>query len=412
MSRAGQPMLLPLPSRSRGRIPSLDGLRAISISMVILSHLAGTRHFPQSALLGDLGELGVRIFFVISGFLITTLLLEEHADTGRISLPWFYFRRTMRIFPAAYAFIGVIFVLNRLNLLSLYSGDMLHALSYTMNYHLDRAWPVGHLWSLSVEEQFYLLWPAGLALLAPARALWLALGCIISAPLIRIATWVLLPGWRGYIDSAFPTVCDSLAVGCALALLRGTLEQNVVYVRWLTSRALLGLPFAILAMNEAQQIRLHDLRVFVTVGETLLYLLIALWIHRSAYVPADGMGRFLNWPACRYLGRLSYSLYIWQQIFLDRTSASLVAAFPVNLLCVAVTGVASYYFVESPFLDLRSRLERAWRGKAHPLPGREPEPQVSRIEESRRVAEPGSAEQRAGRAPAQVAFADDARGGG
>jgi len=159
-----QPTMPPTPSRFGGRIPSLDGIRAISIGLVIFSHLAGTHHFPVrwSIFSSDLGMLGVRVFFVISGFLITTLLLEEYADSGGISLPWFYFRRTLRIFPAAYAFIAVIFILHGLDLVSLQSRDMLHALTYTMNYSQDsfhrHSWTMYHLWSLSVEEQFYLLW--------------------------------------------------------------------------------------------------------------------------------------------------------------------------------------------------------------------------------------------------------------
>jgi peptidoglycan/LPS O-acetylase OafA/YrhL len=96
------------PSIQGGRIPSLDGLRAISICLVLLAHLVGTRSFPltlTSGYLLALGELGVHVFFVISGFLITRLLLDELAGTGRISLPEFYFRRTMRIFPAYYTFL-------------------------------------------------------------------------------------------------------------------------------------------------------------------------------------------------------------------------------------------------------------------------------------------------------------------
>src|SRR5437773_9697436 len=93
---------------AHGRIPSLDGLRAISITLVVVAHLAGTRSFPLSAATGNfwgLGELGVHVFFVISGFLITRLLLEETARTGRISLGNFYLRRTLRIFPPYYAFL-------------------------------------------------------------------------------------------------------------------------------------------------------------------------------------------------------------------------------------------------------------------------------------------------------------------
>ncbi len=387
--RSGQLIPPPPPPRSADRIPSLDGLRGISIVLVILTHLAGTRHFfPYHVLIGSLGHLGVRIFFVLSGFLITTLLLEEYAESGRVSLPRFYFRRTLRIFPAVYAFLAVIFVLHGFGLLPLQKHDLLHALTYTMNYHnyIDRSWNVGHLWSLAVEEQFYLLWPAGIALLGPTKAVRLAVGSILAAPLFRAATWILLPGWREYIGEAFPTVCDSLASGCVLALIRSRLERHPGYVGWLSARALLWLPVVIVAFNAVQDGRA---RVSLIGGETFLNLMIALWIHRSVYIHTDGMGRFLNWGPCRYVGRLSYSVYIWQQVFLNRTSESLVTAFPVNLFLVAATGLASYYLVESPFLKWRIHLEEAWRRKAYPRTAHERDLYVSQVADSRQGREPG-----------------------
>ncbi len=132
-------------------------MRAISITLVLLSHLAGTRYFlPASVLapLGDLGNFGVRIFFVISGFLVTSLLLAELAKTNRVSLKKFYIRRTLRIFPAFYVFILTLVIASRVGSLPLPPGDLIHALTYTMNYRLTDTWSVRHLWSLSVEEQF------------------------------------------------------------------------------------------------------------------------------------------------------------------------------------------------------------------------------------------------------------------
>lgn len=141
--------------RAPRRIPSLDGLRAFSLGLVILSHLYGTTRFPSLGLsaraANDLGYVGVRIFFVISGFLITTLLLKEHARAGTVSLGDFYLRRTCRIFPTAYVFVIVIGALAALGLVQVRDGDVLHAATYTMNYHYERSWTLGHLWSLSVQ---------------------------------------------------------------------------------------------------------------------------------------------------------------------------------------------------------------------------------------------------------------------
>src|SRR4051812_34868116 len=141
-------------------LPSLDGLRAISIGLVLLGHLIGTRGFVQSMpLANDAGLLGVRVFFVISGFLITSILLDELSRKGTIALPRFYFRRTMRLFPASYFLVGCIAVLAGWGIVRLESGDLTLAITYTTNFRTHRGWSLGHLWSLAVEEQFYLLWP-------------------------------------------------------------------------------------------------------------------------------------------------------------------------------------------------------------------------------------------------------------
>ena len=116
------------------RIPSVDGLRAISIGLVLFGHLAGTSNlFPRStfAPLGDFGNLGVRVFFVISGFLITFLMLDEIEATGTVSLKLFYLRRTLRIFPASYAYILFVFLASRLGWPTLVPGDLFHAVTYT-----------------------------------------------------------------------------------------------------------------------------------------------------------------------------------------------------------------------------------------------------------------------------------------
>jgi len=169
------------------RLHSLDGLRALSILLVLVGHVAGTVNAPEWLTpLHNLGNFGVKIFFVISGFLITLLLLEELGVSGRIDLRGFYLRRCCRIFPAFYFFIGCIVLANAGGYIELYPNDVLHAATFTMNYHHDRAWALNHTWSLAVEEQFYLLWPLLLMLLGIGRALVCAAVLVIAAPLIRI----------------------------------------------------------------------------------------------------------------------------------------------------------------------------------------------------------------------------------
>src|SRR4051812_33176028 len=145
------------------RIPSLDGLRALSISLVLLAHFSYSAGFPihHSPVLDLYAHYGVRIFLVISGFLITSLLLREKERTGTIDLKQFYLRRAYRLLPAAYLYLVVITILFHESLTFKY---LVAAYMYLTSYALHSPWVLMHLWSLSVEEQFYLLWPAALAL--------------------------------------------------------------------------------------------------------------------------------------------------------------------------------------------------------------------------------------------------------
>jgi peptidoglycan/LPS O-acetylase OafA/YrhL len=364
-----------VPAEAGGaRIASLDGLRAISILAVIFAHLLGTQNFLPANLsrtIGDFGNLGVRVFFIISGYLITSLLFQEAAKTGRISLKGFYLRRTFRIFPAFYCYLAILAIIGALGVIPLGVADVLHAATYTVNYVHGRSWYIGHLWSLSVEEQFYLLWPAALLLLpahrhaggsAPSRAdiaegkrrgaVVIAIAVIGVAPFARIGTWTLLPAQRSLIGEAFPTIADAIAFGCLLSGLREQLGQRAWYTQFLGSRWFFLVPVAVLGLNRFA----GHVRLFYSFGETLLDLLIALSIDHAVRFPAGRSGRFLNSRVMTYIGGMSYSLYLWQQPFLQRSSSAFVHSFPVNLIATAAAALLSYYLIERPLLRLRVRL--------------------------------------------------------
>ncbi|HEY2516738.1 MAG TPA: acyltransferase, partial [Polyangiaceae bacterium] len=237
-------------AQNASRIPSLDGLRAISITLVLLFHMAGTRNSPFDGNTHfSLAEMGVRVFFVISGFLITSILTSEIKKRGRISLGKFYFRRALRLFPAFYAFLAVVLLLVNLGLAEIKPWDVLAAVGYAMNYHPDHAWVFGHCWSLAVEEQFYFLWPAVLGLLGVRRGIGFAAVYLALAPVIRVVEWHFFPAWRVGIGQTFPTIADAIATGCVLAGVRGWLHANEFYGKLQRSPAFLLVPAAVLAAN-------------------------------------------------------------------------------------------------------------------------------------------------------------------
>ncbi|HMG57991.1 MAG TPA: acyltransferase [Kofleriaceae bacterium] len=335
---------------ARGRIPGLDGLRAVSIMIVLCAHATGTRNMPPMPRLAVFGDLGVRTFFVISGFLITTLLLAEYEKRGRISLKDFYIRRVYRIFPAFYVYLAVLLVVAALGWIALPTADVVFAATYTMNFHAERTWWLGHLWSLAVEEQFYLIWPLVLAVLRPRRALWFAIGGIAAAPALRVAAWVVWPEIRPLTDQAFPFVFDALATGCVLALARDRLETSPIYIAWIDSPMFWVLPLACVFALAVPRTG-FNLGLGVTIGN----LGIAMAIHRCVRHPELPVGRMLEARPLVFVGGLSYSLYLWQQPFVNRHADGIINSFPFHLLLAFGAALVSYYLVEQPVLALRTR---------------------------------------------------------
>jgi peptidoglycan/LPS O-acetylase OafA/YrhL len=338
------------------RIPSLDGLRAISISLVLFGHLLGGRGFipmapPVDAL--DYGNLGVRVFFVISGYLISSILFSEMRKRGTVSLAKFYFRRAFRIFPAFYANVAVMSVLASLGYAALRPGDILHAATYTTNYHYDRAWTLGHMWSLAVEEQFYVLWPVILLLLGKKRGLHVAAGFVLLAPAIRVATRVLHLGPQAGVGETFQTVGDAIAVGCLLAGYRDELHASRRYLSLQGSPFFAFVPVVAVLAGLTQ----HHPLVSGAVGEPIINVCIALTVDYCIRNSRGSVGRVLNWGPLAFVGTLSYSLYLWQQLFLNRQSTAPFAVFPLNLALAFGAAFLSYYLVERPFLRWREQLE-------------------------------------------------------
>ncbi|HEY8671525.1 MAG TPA: acyltransferase, partial [Terriglobales bacterium] len=196
---------------SAHRIPSLDGLRAISITLVILSHLVKWKHISLAPI-GSYGDLGVHVFFVLSGYLITNLLLQEYQRTSTISLRNFYIRRAFRIFPAAFVFLAVV---GAIYWRQMHWYHVAAALLYVANMDITRPWIFGHLWSLSIEEQFYLLWPFAIKKWHHHRTTIL-LFVFLATPIFRVALYAFKV--HSGLAGSLPAFADQLAIGCLLAI--------------------------------------------------------------------------------------------------------------------------------------------------------------------------------------------------
>ena len=342
------------------RLPSLDGLRAISIILVLGSHLVFS--IPNAAnhylVLGAFdGALGVRIFFVISGFIITHLFLREEDATGTISISRFYLRRFIRLYPVNLAFVAFLFFLTLSTSLTISNCQYLTALTYTKNLACS-GWIDGHLWSLAVEEQFYLAWPLAFFFLRGRGLYYVASFFIAIAPFSRAFEYL----WGSRQFDLLTSNSDALMIGCLLALLCGDRMGLVkAIVSW---RPTLGRTLAALLMYLpiALSARYLFAPLTVTIGPMLQAACAGYLLVSFVFMQQGPVFLLLNSRLLRGIGLISYSLYIWQQPFLLSppelfgSYMGWIAHFPQNLALSFGFATLSYLALERPLVALRSRL--------------------------------------------------------
>ncbi|WP_341675601.1 acyltransferase [Niveibacterium sp. SC-1] len=337
---------------SQARIHSLDGLRALAISLVLLAHLHSSHTFGVLDVLWrfeSLGDMGVRIFFVLSGFIITTLLRREHLATGRIGLTTFYVKRCLRIWPAYAVLLAVLGLAAVHGVQAVNGRDLLAAAAFVANYiAVPRV--LGHAWSLAVEEQFYLLWPLCILVLGWRRAAFVALGFCLLAPALRGFALrdpfaIKLVFW-----TRFEHAGDAIAWGCvyALAAERGLLWRPRQGIAALLA---VGSVLGLLLLSTTGRWAL----AWSVVGVTFANLLAVALLHGALHARETVVGAVLNAPVSRALGVLSYSLYLWQQVFVY---GGFKLPAPYNLLAIFGVASLSYFVVEKPFLILKDRMSR------------------------------------------------------
>jgi len=360
---------------SRHHLPALDGLRGLAIILVLLCHLGiyGPRavwHHTEG------GIVGVDLFFVLSGFLITSLLLAEWDLRSSIALGRFYMRRALRLLPALFVMIAIVAIASHTAVVPLhYRAPTLAGIPWAVFYVTDLRWVISSavplhagfmdpMWSLSIEEQFYLLWPGILLLMLMflpdarrTRALQLTL---IAAAFIQLHRALLFMHGGATWDRMYATPdthTDGLLIGCALAFIaqRWSPSRRTLAVAGTAGLAVVLVFAAFLGPTGPLQPQLYmqyDGFGLIAVAAALL-----LWSLVDGAAP-----RFIRAPIesrpMRYVGRISYALYLWNFavfVVLQLPGVPPLLAAVIRLIAVFVVATASYYLVERYFLRIKVR---------------------------------------------------------
>jgi len=346
-------------------IPSLDGIRAVAVVMVIFYHL-GIPGTPR-------GDHGVMAFFVLSGFLITWLLLKEDSEYGNVSLSAFYKRRILRIFPAFYCFwfVSVITLLAERQKIAW--GPFLSSFFYAGNYWFgitNRGDEImGMSWSLAVEEQFYLLWPLFFLIFRhDLRKLTTALVTIVvGVSIYRVILVFYTHTPFNYLEYAFDTRLDDLMVGCLLAVL---LKRRVLSKFWVfacrQSYAPVITVLLLAALVSASRCFSFDYRHVIAFA--VEPALIAVLLVQVVALGSAPLWTWLNWSWVRYVGRISYPLYLYHLFALNQSQLILNGhrlryVDPTMIALSFALASGSYFFVEKPFLALKKKATPRAKGR-------------------------------------------------
>jgi peptidoglycan/LPS O-acetylase OafA/YrhL len=367
-------------------VPALDGVRAVAVLLVIVEH-------TRLGLISG-GYLGVEIFFVLSGYLITSILLREQVATGRISLFNFYMRRALRILPAlillllVYALVGSLLAIDP----NVIQRDVFAAASFAANwfraFDLKLALYFQHTWSLAIEEQFYLVWPALLILVfrgsMSRHLLALILACAVSVMLWRAAM---------YFDGAshlriyngFDTRADALLLGVAAAVFQ-QYSASDRKDRLLDALAKFAIPLSAIFLAAAV-FSISSSRWMILAGYSLVTLYAAIIILLICNDKVPMLSRCLEWRPLRYVGRISYGLYLWHFVVLNimwhQLGADSLVLATLGLALTFACAALSYHLLERPALRMKARFSAIRAGDrlvAQPAAG----PQVASISRRRR----------------------------
>lgn len=353
-----------------GRRPILDGLRGVAILLVLARHADVPGAFSS-------GVVGVDLFFVLSGFLITSLLIEERIETGRVALGRFYARRALRLLPALTAML-VVYV----GWVSVFGSAEGRVASYisaaaTFTYTLpivglftDIVRPLEPMWTLATEEWFYFIWPIGALLLigsrlAPRVKAWIIVALIAGFALARGGAFM---AWGSDVYFFPTTWAGSLLGGCLIAV---ALEYGLIRRAWPTWPGWVA--WALLIVASLWEGTRFAAAAYLG-GLELVWIAAAVLILQAVQSPQSWAVRWVDNPVMRWFGKRSYGIYLWNGLFLIGTP-DMGLGLPSrvgDVLGIALTllaAEASWWAVERPALRLKKRFERPGRKRVLDVAG-------------------------------------------
>jgi peptidoglycan/LPS O-acetylase OafA/YrhL len=331
-----------------GRIPTLDGWRGIAILLVLVDHLQLMLFRGPYGGHGWMlcGQHGVTLFFVLSGYLITSRLLKEE----RIDLKAFYIRRFFRLMPCAWLYLLALGLVGLIAHRAVIGRDAWSCVFFFRNYYpaveTISNMRTGHFWSLSLEEQFYLGWPPLLALIGKKRSLRLAIAGIGACAIFRFVYWQQYA--RPLVNQHTEVRIDALLFGCVFALL---LQQARIRI-WLTGNSVWIVPISLPLLIWYA----FNYQILIPAGESAL---LAVTIVCTSLNPSFPLFRALEWKHLKFLGLISYSLYVWQQgmLFINHGE-------PYGALFLPLVGILSYGLIEQPCIRIGRRICAKMRSAA------------------------------------------------
>jgi peptidoglycan/LPS O-acetylase OafA/YrhL len=353
-------------------MPQLDGLRALAVALVLIHHFTSSDSLPLGLGHLPLGYMGVRLFFVLSGFLITGILLRErlavesNRTTIKISMRQFYIRRFLRIFPLYYFVIAITLALG----LEETSKHWATLVTYTFNIELSiQGWYpkyIGHFWSLSVEEQYYIIWPL-IILLAPRhRIITITLILVALAPIYRYLAYINDFKTIAIYTFTFSSL-DALGVGSLLAILSMDQDGKLILERLLTRKFAILMLFLIIFL-QALMVNQLGWPVYLVFFELIVAFLFSWAVWRASTGSKSIGGKILGCSTLVYLGKISYGIYVYHYFspYIVRSVSNMLnvelhrnglAEFILFTALTVMMASFSWYIFEAPINRLKRHFQ-------------------------------------------------------